>query len=291
MFRLAQRMSRKSALRLADWLGDVFFRLFPKYRKVCVDGLTIAFGDQYTDKEKFELARKSDRNLTRTVMDFLRFGLYSKEELLGLCKKVEGMEHLEAAAAKSPGGVIGLGGHFGSWEYSGAWMVASGWPVSAVGKKQRDPGVTKLMLDQRARVGIKHILRTKKGTPEVVRAIRTKGTVLGLLSDQNGGWDGIFVDFFGHQASSVKGPAYLAIRYGVPVVPMFALWDGDYYRMEILPEVEVVRTGDEEADVHENTQRFQKVLEGMVRKYPDQWLWAHRRWKTRPPGEPPLHRH
>jgi KDO2-lipid IV(A) lauroyltransferase len=114
---------------------------------------------------------------------------------------------------------------------------------------------------------------------------------LGLLSDQNGGRDGVFVDFFGVPASSVRGPAFLALRYDVPVVPIFALWDGDKYRIEILPEVPVTRTGDDETDIRENTQRFQKAIEEMVRKYPGQWLWAHRRWKTRPPGEPPLHRH
>ena len=230
-------------------------------------------------------------NLARTMMDFLGFGKYSRDELLGLCVKVDGREYLETAIEKSPGGVIGLTGHFGSWEYAGAWIVASGWNLTAVGKEQRDPGITKLMLDLREKAGIKHVPRTKKGTPEVIRTLKTKGSVLGLLSDQNGGWDGVFVDFFGHPASSVKGPAYLALKYNVPVVPIFALWEGDFYRIEIHPEIELIRTGDIESDIVANTQRFQTFLESMVRKYPDQWLWAHRRWKTRPPGEPPLHKY
>jgi KDO2-lipid IV(A) lauroyltransferase len=147
------------------------------------------------------------------------------------------------------------------------------------------------MLEQRAAAGIKHIPRTKRGQMEIVRALKTKGTILGLICDQNGGKDGVFVDFFGLPASSVKGPAALALRYGVPVVPMFTLWDGDLYKVEIQPELELIRSGDEEADILENTGRFQKVIEEMVRRYPEQWLWAHRRWKTRPPGEPPIHKH
>jgi len=258
---------------------------------VCMDGITIAFGDAYTYEQKCEIARRSQTNLVRTVMDFLRFENYTREELLGLCSGEVGREHLERAMEKSKGGIIGVTGHLGSWEYCGAWVVASGWNVAAVGKAQRDPGVTKLMLDLRAAVGIKHIPRTKQGNMDLIRSVRSKGTILGLISDQNGGKDGVFVDFFGVPASSVRGPAFLALRYDVPVVPVFALWDGDNYRIEVLPEVELVRTGDDENDILVNTQRFQKVIEEMVRKYPDQWLWAHRRWKTRPPGEPPLHKH
>jgi KDO2-lipid IV(A) lauroyltransferase len=291
MYRLARRMSRRSALRLANSLGSLIYRMFRKYRMVCVDGLTIAFGDKYSYEEKIEIARKSQTNLARTVMDFLRFEDYSREEMLALCVDVSGKEHMEKAIERSKGGVIGLTGHLGSWEYCGAWVVASGWNLCAVGKEQRDPGITKLMLDLRSAVGIKHIPTSKRGNLDLIRALKSKNTILGLLSDQNGGRDGIFVDFFGLPASSVRGPAFLALRYDVPVVPIFALWEGDNYRIEILPEVELARSGDEEADILENTQRFQKVIEGMVRKYPEQWLWAHRRWKTRPPGEPPVHLH
>ncbi len=291
IFWLARRLSRKSALRLADHLGAIMYKLFRKYRMVCMDGLTIAFGDKYTEEEKIEITKKSQKNLTRTVMDFLRYGLYTNEELLALAPVVEGREHLEKAIERSKGGVIGIAGHLGSWEYGGAWVCASGWKLVAVGKAQRDPGITKLILEQRAAVGIQHILKTKQGNIDLIRAIRSKGTVLGLLSDQNGGRDGIFVDFFGVPASSVRGPAFLALKYDIPVVPVWAIWDGDNYRMEIYPEVELVRTGDMEADVIENTQRIQKVIEGMVEKYPEQWLWVHRRWNTRPEGEPPLHLH
>lgn len=288
---LAQRISRKAALRFADFLGDFSFLLLRRYRLVCLDGLNIAFGDSLSDREKVTIARMSQRNLMRTVMDFLRFGLYSQEEFLSLAKEVEGLEHLKEAMERSSGGVIGLTGHIGSWEYCGGWLTASGWLLSAVGKEQRDPGITRLIIEQRARRGIKHIPRTKSGQIEIIRTIKTKGAVLGLLSDQNGGRDGVFVDFFGVPASSVKGPAALALKYKVPVVPIFAVWTGDYYRIEISPEIELIVTGDEEKDILINTQRFQKVIEDMVRKYPSQWLWAHRRWKTRPPGEPPLHKH
>lgn len=286
---LARRISRRSALRFADHLGALSFYMFRRYRNICLRNLTIAFGDELTRKEKLELTLRSQMNLTRTVMDLLKFEGYSTEEFLSLAPVVSGREHLVNAFERSRGGVIGLAGHLGSWEYSGAWVVASGWNLSAVGKEQRDPGITRIMLDQRASAGIKHIPRGKSGNIELVRALKSKNTMLGLISDQNGGRDGVFVDFFGIPASSARGPAFLALRYAVPVVPIFSIWDGDNYRIEILPEVELVKTGDEEKDIVENTQRFQKVIEEMVRKYPGQWLWAHRRWKTRPEGEKALY--
>ncbi len=291
MYWLVRKLRRKTALNLARTLGALAFRMFKKYRLVCLDGLTIAFGDRYSHEEKLAIAKESQTNLVKTVMDFLRFGMYSKNEFLGFASTVTGRERLVKAFEKSDGGVIGLTAHLGSWEYCGAWVVAEGWNLSAVGKEQRDPGITKIMLEQRSAAGIKHIPRSRRGNLELVRALKTKNTILGLISDQNGGGAGEFVDFFGVKASSAKGPAFLARKYNVPVVPIFALWEGDNYRIEILPEVEVVRTDDEEADLHENTQRFQKVIEDMVRKYPGQWLWAHRRWKTRPEGQPPLHMH
>jgi Kdo2-lipid IVA lauroyltransferase/acyltransferase len=273
---LARHISRKAALKLADFLGEILFLAFRRYRLVCMDGIGIAFGDKYTEKERYELARSSQKNLVRTVMDFLRFGIYTKDEILGLARSATGMEYMRDAIEKSPGGVICLAAHLGSWEYCGAWLVASGLRLTAVGKEQRDPGITKIMLDQREAAGIKHISRSKKGLTAIIRSLRTKGTALGLIADQNGGWDGIFVDFFGVPASSARGPAFLALKYNAPVVPMFAIWDGDMYRVEILPEVEITRTGDLERDILENTQRIQNVIEDMVRKYPGQWLWAHR---------------
>jgi len=111
---------------------------------------------------------------------------------------------------------------------------------------------------------------------------------VGILSDHNTSLEeGIFVDFFGIPASTTSGLARIALRTDAAVVPGFLSWDESRrkYRLRFEPAVELSRTGDEEADVRENTQRFTRVIEDFVRAHPDQWLWAHKRWKTRPPGE------
>ncbi|MGE5082057.1 MAG: lysophospholipid acyltransferase family protein, partial [Acidobacteriota bacterium] len=118
------------------------------------------------------------------------------------------------------------------------------------------------------------------------------GETVGILMDTNmTPPQGVFVDFFGIPACTASGLARIALRTDAAVVPGFTIWDESLrkYRLRFDPALELVRTGDLEADIVTNTQNFTKVIEGYVRQYPEQWLWVHRRWKTRPPGEKPLY--
>ncbi len=130
-----------------------------------------------------------------------------------------------------------------------------------------------------------------KSARAILKVLADGGTV-GILSDHNTALEeGVFVDFFGIPASTTSGLARIALRTDAAVVPGFLFWDDSLrkYRLRFEPPVELARTGDEEADVRENTQRFTRVIEDFVRAHPDQWLWVHKRWKTRPPGEPPIY--
>ena len=121
--------------------------------------------------------------------------------------------------------------------------------------------------------------------------LRDGGTV-GILMDQNASPnEGIFVDFFGVPACTTTGLARIALRTDASVVPAFTPWDASLrkYRLSFQRAVELVRTGDEVADIRENTARFNAVIEDFARRHPEQWLWVHKRWKTRPPGEKSLY--
>jgi len=125
----------------------------------------------------------------------------------------------------------------------------------------------------------------------VLKVLGANGTV-GVLADQNTlPAEGVFVDFFGVSASTTAGLARFALHTGAAVVPVFLHWDKELpkYRLSFEPQVELVRSGDEDSDIRENTQRFTRIIENYIRRYPDQWLWLHRRWTTRPPGEPSLY--
>lgn len=283
---LVQILPRKSALRFGDSLAVLVWYLLPKFRRLALDMLYTAFGDHYTPEQRKDIARRAYRNLVRSMIDFLRFPKLTTEELLELCDSADGWHNLERALDESPGAVIGLAGHFGNWEYSGAYLPARGVPLAAVGREQRETAITNLMLEARASVGIEHIPRSRKGNRRLVECFKRKGSVVGLLADQNGGRDGVFTPFFGKLASSFRGPAYFALRYNLPVVPIFAVWTDDMkYKMLILEPVEIVRHEDMEEAIRLTTTNFQKVYEKVLTEYPDQWMWVHNRWKTRPPGE------
>jgi KDO2-lipid IV(A) lauroyltransferase len=116
---------------------------------------------------------------------------------------------------------------------------------------------------------------------------------VGILADQNTmPEEGVFVDFFGMPACTTTGLARVALHTGAAVVPGYVYWDPqlEKYHLRFEPPVELTRTGNMNRDILENTQKFTKVLEEIIRKYPDQWVWLHGRWNTRPPGEPPLYK-
>jgi KDO2-lipid IV(A) lauroyltransferase len=125
----------------------------------------------------------------------------------------------------------------------------------------------------------------------MLKVLKDAGTV-GILADQNTmPEEAVFVDFFGAQASTSTGIARVALHTDAAVVPGYAVWDANIqkYRLRFEPPVELIRTGDTERDVLENTQKFTKVIEDIIRKYPEQWVWVHGRWNSRPKGEPPLY--
>jgi len=284
VFCIVNNLSRRQALGLADFLAGVAFHVMLRFRQIALDNVNTAYGDTISVKEKCEIVRLSFKNLSRTLVDFLRFRKYSHDDFLNLVKRIEGLEYLEKAMNESPGGVIGLAAHIGGWEFGGAYLVALGYPVVAIGRDQPDQVLTELMYNLRKSAGIEPIPRGKHGNRAVIETLNQK-KVLGLLADQNGGKKGIFVPFFGKMASSFRGPAQIALKKKVPVLLIVALWEGDYYFIKISPPLELANTGNIENDIYENTARFQKKIEDMVREYPEQWFWNHRRWKTRPPDE------
>ncbi len=284
VFWMANLLNRKVALSMGVFLADIAYNCMGKFRRVALENIDTAFKDSITKERKKEIARSAFRTLAKTMIDFVRFGKYSQSELLALARRVEGLEHLENAMKNSPGGVIGMSSHIGSWEYMGAWLVANGFPLAAVGKEQPDAGITKLMLKLRSDVGIEHIPRTRSGNKAIIKTLNSK-KVLGLIADQNGGKSGIFVPFFDKQAATFKGPAQLAMKKKVPIIMIAALWEDNEYIVKLFPPIEMVDTGDDDADLYENTLRCQRQIELLIREYPDQWLWGHRRWKTRPPEE------
>jgi len=187
-------------------------------------------------------------------------------------------------------GVIYLTGHIGAWELSSYAHALYGFPLHYMARPLDNGPLDRLVNDYRGRSGNRPVYKNEAART-MLKVLKEDGT-LGILADQNTmPGEGIFVDFFGKPACTTTGIARVALHTDAAVVPGYAYWDANLrkYRLRFEPPVELVRTGDAERDVRENTQKFAKVIEEIIRQHPEQWIWIHARWKNRPEGEPPLY--
>jgi KDO2-lipid IV(A) lauroyltransferase len=196
-----------------------------------------------------------------------------------------GLSHLRAAEAERRG-IIFLTGHLGGWEVLSFGWSALEYPINFIVRPLDNPRVEELIERIRTRFGNTAISK-RSAARQALRVLRAGGT-LGILADLNTqAKEGVFVPFFGHLACTTTGAALLALRADAVVIPTCAVWDKQrrryYFHGE--PPVELVRTGDEQRDIEINTANFTAAIERMIRAYPDQWLWIHKRWHTRPAGE------
>lgn len=263
------------------------FRLRPPLRRAAEFNLRLAF-PEWSDEQRKQTIQAMVRNIGWMAGEFSQFPRYTKENISQVVV-VEGEENYRAAVAKGKG-VLFLTGHMGAWELSSFAHALYGYPCHFLVRPIDNPRVDALVTRYRCLSGCTAIDKNESARA-VLRVLRDGGTV-GVLADQNTmPEEGIFVDFFGIPACTTTGLARLALRTESAVVPGYAIWDSNLqkYRLIFEPEVELARTGNDEADIRENTARYTKVIERFARKYPDQWLWVHKRWKTRPPGEKPIY--
>jgi KDO2-lipid IV(A) lauroyltransferase len=176
-----------------------------------------------------------------------------------------------------------LTAHFGNWELLAHAHGLLGHPVTLIHRPMRNLRVDEAITEMRAHAGTRAIPK-KAAARDAIRTLRGGG-ILAIPSDQNQTTRyGVFVDFFGLPACTTPGVARLAALTGAPVFPVFLVRIGESgrHRFEIQPQVEMVLTGDREADAVTNTQRCSRIIEDMIRRYPEQWIWFHKRWKTQP---------
>ncbi len=249
--------------------------------------LEIAFPEK-TKAERAQILRGEFASLGRQLAEVCRFPKYTIENIDEVVV-FEGFENLEQARARGKG-VLLFAGHFGGWELSSFVISMRGHWMHVVMRGMDNLYLGRLIEHYRTMHGNKVVDKDDfvRGLLSAMRA----GEVVGMLIDTNmTPPQGIFVDFFGIPACTASGLARIALKTDAAVVPTFTIWDENLgkYRLRFDPAIELARSGDLEADIKANTQKFTSVIEDYVRKYPEQWLWVHRRWKTRPPGEKGLY--
>ncbi|HET9409389.1 MAG TPA: lysophospholipid acyltransferase family protein [Candidatus Sulfotelmatobacter sp.] len=280
-------LPRRLARALGIALGQTIYLFHRKLRRVGMRNLAMVFPEK-TEGERKRILRGEFTSLGRQLAEVCQFPRYTLENVEEVVV-YDGFENFESARARGKG-VLFLTAHFGGWELSAFTHSLHGHWLHVVMRPMDNVYLNRLILQYRTMHGNKTVDKDNfvRGLLAAMRA----GEVVGILMDTNmTPPQGTFVDFFGIAACTANGLARIALRTDAAVVPTFTIWDKALgkYRLRFDPAVELVRTGNLEADIVDNTQKFTKIIEGYVRKYPDQWLWVHRRWKTRPEGERPLY--
>jgi Kdo2-lipid IVA lauroyltransferase/acyltransferase len=276
---------------MARWVATSAARLLllllPKLRKTAEVNLKLAF-PEWTGQQRHAVMKRMTRNLGWMAAEFARMPQYTKKNIERVVV-LDGHENFLEGQSRGKG-VLYLTGHIGAWELSSYAHALYGFPLHYMARPLDNKPLDALVNQYRGLSGNKSIYKNEAART-MLRVLKGAGTV-GILADQNTMPDeGVFVDFFGVPACTTAGIARVALHTDAAVVPGYAFWDENLrkYRLRFEPPVELSRTGNTENDILENTARFAKVIEGIIRKYPEQWVWIHARWKNRPKGEPPLY--
>jgi KDO2-lipid IV(A) lauroyltransferase len=280
-------MPRTAAVAMGHGLARFAYLFGGRLRRTGERNLELAF-PELSAIERSHILRASFQNLGRLLGEFSQLSRV-KPDTLRRFIACEGLENLEAAQKRGHG-VILFTGHLGAWELSSFALSAFGYPMSFLVRRIDNPKIEPLVERTRTRFGNRSIDKRAAARP-MLRILRAGGT-LGLLVDLNTlPHEGVFVDFFGLPASTTASLATLALRTKAAVLPVFVPWDKERRRfvLRIDPPLEIESTGDRERDVRQLTSQFTSVIEDYVRRFPEQWLWIHKRWNTRPEGEPNLY--
>ena len=278
-----------AALRLGECLAGGLYLVDLPHRRVGMRNLEIAFPEKPL-RERRRILRQSFLNLGRMAAELAHMPHLTDAQLRQMVQFEDEAWWREAIGWERDAGVLVLSGHFGNWELLVFAHGMRGHPVSMVHRGIANPFVDRWLNALRARAGTR-LVRKKHGVAGVLGALRER-RLLVLPFDQNSTRGiGVFVDFFGVPASTNSGIARLALRTSAHVVPAFIVRQGRRARhvVHVLPFVDMEKTGDLQEDIRRNTARMSAIFEEMVRRYPEQWLWVHKRWKTRPPGESKLY--
>ena len=280
-------MPRSLARLFADLLAFAIYNSLGRLRSVGRRNLALAF-PELSSQAREKILRKVYRHLGWQLVEFCRMTRYTRENTRYWIR-TEGLEHYLAAQARGRG-VLVVTGHLGAWELSSFYHSLMGHPMGMVIRRLDNHRLDEFVNGIRCLHG-NRVLHKDDFARGLLTAMRA-GETVGILMDTNmTPPQGVFVDFFGRQACTASGLARVALKTGAAVLPGFMLWEPaeQKYVLHFGPELVFTRTSNPEANIQAATQQCAAATESWIRRYPDQWLWIHRRWKTRPAGEPGLY--
>lgn len=264
--------------------GDIAFYIDRRHRRRAVEHLRRSFPD-WPERRILLVARKSMQSFSKLAMEIMFTPKLITRAAWRKRVRFRNLQENVRLMLENTSPVLYVTGHFGSWEIAVYTMSILGFPVHAVARALDNPYLDAYIRGIRQRSGL--TILDKKGAIEQVDDILDGKGILGWVADQDAGRKGLFVDFFGRKASTFKSIGLLAIRYEAPIVVGYGLRLDEEFHFEVAVE-KVIHPRDwtdKEKPLEWITQEYTKALEDVVRRYPDQYLWSHRRWKHRPKGE------
>src|SRR3954467_7613865 len=280
-------LPRSSALLFCRIVAGVGYHLFGSLRRTGFRNLEIAFPEKSIDERK-NILKGTFQSLGRVLAETSQFmkttpaGIEKIFEL-DLDDQIRELYRINKGQGR---GVLITTGHLGNWEMLVFGFAAIHEPISYLARPLDNPLIEDMTLRLRTRFGNRPI--NKSNSAMLAVKIMREGGILGALSDVNAHpKEGVFVPFFGVDACTISGPAIMAMRSNAAILPAFCVWDSKRkkYRFVRGTVIEPFKTGDRKADVIATTAAYTAEIEQLIRQFPDQWLWIHKRWKTRPPGE------
>jgi len=269
---------------ISNGLVAIAFPLFINMRKIAKESLTTAFSKEKTEDEINHILRACFFNLGRGYIEMFCY-IQRPELILKKLHLSPGSRKNLENAIKENKGVVGVSAHFGNFSLMLLYLTKLGYPVHTIIRPSRDAKIEKSFQAHRSRMGFKSILSYPRYTcvRQSLTALRVKEIVVVLMDQNTDGKSGVFVDFFGQKAGTPTGAVIFAMRTGSPVLPMFTVRDGkDSHKIIIEPHFYIENKPTDEETLQYNVQKITNIIEGYIRKYPAEWGWMHRRWKSKP---------
>jgi KDO2-lipid IV(A) lauroyltransferase len=272
-------LPRWSAIHVTRFLGRAAFFLIKSRRRRMIKHLTAAFGHEKSSEEINRIARQVFINIGTAAADAIRIPQISRNEMNKMIT-IEGREHLDREIKNGKSAML-LTAHFGNWELLAAWLARNGYKLKVVGTPNHDPRLDKLITDTRNSAGYFNISRGSS-TRDIIRAIHD-GYFMGMLIDQDTKVEGVFVKFFNQWAHTAIGPMVLARKYELNIIPIFIRLKSNFtYHIEVHEPLQLEFSENKDQDFIVNTQKCSDEYEKIIRRYPEQWVWFHKRWKKQP---------
>lgn len=291
IFGFLELLPRNAAVAIGVAVGRIGFRLLGGLRRVAMRNLELAFPEKSIE-ERRAIAQGTFENLGRMLGDTSQFRKLDKHRLEAIVDFELGAEldELYKKIKAEKRGVLITTGHLGNWEMLVTAFAILYEPISYLARPLDNPKIEKMTQDIRTRFGNRPLNKTNSAMTAI--ASLRNGEILGILADVNAHpKEGVFVPFFGLPACTTSGAAMIAIRSDALILPAFCVWDPSKkkYKFAHGPVLEPANTGDRKADIIATTAAYTAEIEKIICEYPDQWTWIHKRWKTRPKGEPELY--